>query len=233
MNFEYFSEELHPDYKVSDFFADWLLEGKSGCFYFVDAPMVVTGTVKLVTSGYLVEYWVSGLSWSDFHDDFEKTPRLLLKVTLGLKQKKNNKELEDNLMEIWNLQLAELAFLAANEGQMVRLENSVSENEETNFHAKWQLMGHHKIGTFDAGADSNPSTTRTARQYELLKSMGYTRPQKAIMEFESRVLQTELMMTAIEGRLNNARNKGLVLLKEAAEQATDFFLDSNEWVDLR
>lgn len=227
-----FSEEQHPDYKVTGFYADWLEEQKTGCFYFIDDPMVVTGSIKLVKEGYLIEYWVSGLSWSDFHDDFEKTPRLLLKTTLGIKQKKNAKELEETILQIWNFQLIDLAFLAANEGQMVRLDSSIPENEETTFHAKWQLMGHHRLGTFDAGAENNPTTTRTARQYELLKSMGYTRPQKAILEFEKRVLQTNLMLSALEGRLNTARNKGMVLLKEDAEPSPRFFLDSDEWVYL-
>ncbi len=233
MNLELFGSELHPEYKVTGFYADWLEEGKTGAFRFEDTPFVVTGTAKLAPGGYLVEYWVSGLSWSDFHDDFEKTPRLLLKTTLGVKQKKDSKELERTLMEIWNLQLAELAFLAANEGQMLRLETSIPDNDETRFHAQWQLMGHHKLGTFDDGNQSNPTTVRTARQYELLKSMGYTRPQKAIMEFETKVLQTELMLSALEGRLNTARNKKLVIMKDEAEQTKDFFLESNDWVDLR
>ena len=228
-----FFEDAHPDYKVTGFFADWNEEQKTGYFYFIDEPMVVTGTVKLVKNGYLVEYWVSGLSWSDFHDAFEKTPRLLLKTTLGVKQKRNPRELEETILQIWNFQLIDLAFLAANEGQMIRLDSSIPENEETTFHAKWQLIGHHRLGTFDSGAENNPTTTRTARQYELLKSMGYTRAQKAIMDFEKRVLETNLMLSALEGRLNTARSKGMVLLKEDAEPSSNFFLDDNEWVDLK
>ena len=226
-------DDLHPEYKVSGFYSDWLTEGESGCFYFLDHPFVVTGTIKLVAGGYLVDYWTSGLSWDDFHEEFEKQPRLLLKTTLGLRHKRNSQELDRAVMEVWNLQLAELAFLAANEGQMVRLEGSIPENEETSFHAKWQLMGHHKLGTFDEGNHRNPTTVRAARQYELLKSMGYTRPQQAILEFENRVLQTELMMAALEGRLTTARNKKLILLKEEVEQNKEFFLDDKEWVDLR
>jgi len=233
MNPESYFDGLHPEFKVSGFYSDWLTEGQSGCFYFLDHPFVVTGTVKLAAGGYLVDYWVSGLSWDDLHDAFVKQPRLLLKTTLGLRQKKNSAELDRAVMEVWNLQLAELVLLAANEGQMVRLEGSIPEDEETSFHAKWQLMGHHKLGTFDDGDHGNPTTVRAARQYELLKSMGYTRPQKAIIEFETRVLQTELMMTALEGRLTAARNKKLILLKEETEQNREFFLEDNEWVDLR
>jgi hypothetical protein len=233
MNFETYEDEPHPEFKVRGFYADWLEEGKTGVFRFEDEPFVVTGTARLATDGYLVEYWVSGLSWSDYHDDFEKTPRLLLKTTLGIKQKRNSNELEKTLLEVWNYQLFGLAMLAANEGQMVRLDSSVPENPETSFHAQWQLMGHHRLGTFDAGMQSNPTTVRTARQYELLKSMGYTRPQKAILEFENKVLQTELMLSALEGRLNTARNKKLVLMKEDAESTRDFFLENQDWVDLR
>ena len=233
MNLERFLEEVDPETGVAGYFSNWLEEGQSGSFCFRDYPNVVTGTCKLVPEGYLAEYWVSGLSWSDFHSDFERTPRLLLKVTMGIKQKKNSNDLDKSILDIWNLQLGELAALAAMEGQMVRLENSITESEETNFHAKWQLIGHHVLGTFDEGEHTNPTTVRAARQYELLKSMGYTRPQKAILEFENRVLQTDLMMAALEGRLNTARSKKLILLKEEAERTKEFFLDDQEWVDLR
>jgi hypothetical protein len=233
MKHEPLVSEVDPETGVARYFSDWLEEGKSGRFYFIDEPHVVTGTCKLVAGGYLVEYWVSGLSWSDYHDDFEKTPRLILKTTLGVKKKTDSKALDKTLIDIWNLQLAELALLAAIEGQMLRLNNSVTESEETNFHAKWHLIGHHTLGTFDEGEHSNPTTVRTARQYELLKSMGYTRPQKAILEFEQQVLETELMLTAVEGRLNTARNKKLIPLKEETEQNEEFFLDYQDWVDLR
>lgn len=233
MNENFESSDWHPLFKVEGFFSDWLVEMKSGCFYFIDDPFVVTGIVKLAVGGYVVEYWVSGLSWSDFHDDFEKTPRLLLKTTLGIKQKKSSRELDRAVMDIWNLQLAELAFLAANEGQMVRLDASISESPETSFHAKWQLIGHHRLGTFDAGQHNNPSTVRAARQYELLKSMGYTRPQKAILEFETRVLETGLVMAALEGRLTTARNKNLIHLKEGEGQKDSFFLEDNDWLDVK
>jgi hypothetical protein len=232
MKHEPLVSEVDPQTGVARYFSDWLREGKTGCFFFIDEPHVVTGTCKLVTEGYLVEYWVSGLSWSDYHDDFDKTPRVILKTTLGVKKKTDSKALDKTLLEIWNRQLAELAHLAALEGQMLRLDNSITESEETNFHAKWHLIGHHALGTFDEGEHSNPTTVRTARQYELLKSMGYTRPQKAILEFEHQVLETELMLTAIEGRLNTARNKKLIPLKEETEQDDKFFLDYQDWVDL-
>jgi hypothetical protein len=216
-----------PTFGVGAFRHEYFPEEATAQFRFVGAPFVVSVSVERSLSGYAADYWVSGVSWSDFHNEFEKSPRLLLKVQMGIKKKSDGEELTKAVISSWELQIVDLALLASNEGEMLRLQDQSADSQISNFHSIEHLRGQDECGNLDDPSSGNPLTVRTARQYELLKSMGNTRPQRTILDYETRVKKLNLLPTALDKRLHIARQLDLIPKKE--NFVSSFFTNGNDW----
>ena len=223
--------EMIRDYEeelgVQGFNEGWLPENKVGVMRFEDEGFVVTVSVRNVPGGYEVDYWTSGQTWSDTDNDFETMPKLLMRVLLGIKRQATLDDLIRQVVAAWKHQIIFSAHFSAYAGHSLRLGRQTADSNELDYHAKEHLLGHDRLNHFLDREGNESLTLRSARQYELLKSLGHTKPQKAILDYETNVMKHKLMFSALDRRLHTARQAELIPKKEKDKES--FFSQSGDW----
>lgn len=208
-------------------FANFNPKERGAFFKWEDDPFVVTVNVDQTQDGYLTEWWVSGLTKRDFHDQSpDGFPKLILKLQLGISRKESGIELEQSIHEIWFESVKELSFESAIQGGIQQPLGISSSTAIQDLHADFHLEGHDRLDHFESVDSDSPTTLRTAKQYGLLKSMRYPRTQQAIAEYESRKQAIEVLVGAIDRRLYMSRKSGLVKKKATN---VPFFKSGNTW----
>lgn len=209
--------------KLQGIVANYMPEQGVAFYKWEDDPFVVTVTASKTARGYITDWWISGLTWSDFHnDDTGGTPKLMIRAQLGMSKKKTAHELELTLQGIWLDSLKELAFGSAVHGGIEKIEVGVDSSLKQ-LHAEHHLEGHDRLGHFDSAISESPVTERSARQYGLLTSIGYPKAQKLIAEFETTRQAIEVLVGAIDRRLYMGRKLGMIPKKQLD---TPFFSES-------
>lgn len=159
-------------------------------YHGVSDPFVFTVVCVRKPSGvYLCEWFVSGISDPS---PGEAPPVLLVNVVMGMKVARTNNErseLPEDLAQIWEERLRELAFYSAISGGIViepskiKSYGSKTQKDLTDLHlASHDLLGH--FSQPDKRTRGN-LTLRTAYMYELLRSMGVTKIPNTISNFET------------------------------------------------
>lgn len=194
-------------------FGEDILSKDLKAFKFADEPFVVSITCEPSLDGFATEWVVTGQRRRD------GLPRFLLRVQMGIQA--TTSELRELSLEIWQNQLKELAFGAANQGGIDAQANTMSRAHK-DLHAEWHLKGNDLLGHFNQV--SNTYTERTANMFNLLKSMGYLQAPKMLVQFETNESHGEVKESTINRRLHMARQAGLIPL----ERSKDFvYQDEN------
>lgn len=194
-------------------------------FKWEDDPFVVSVTASNTNNGYLCDWWVSGISQAIFHGNENGFPRMMLRAQIGISIKESALELEAALHELWFEHFKDLAFESAIQGGLMRSVLSTDLNTKT-LHAEFHLEGHDRLGHFNSKSSEAPLMERSAKQYGLLTSMGHTRSQKLIADYESKQQAIEVLVGAIDRRLYMSRKAGLV---EKKTLETPFFRNNQDF----
>jgi hypothetical protein len=195
-------------------------------FKWEDDPFVVTVTATKTHRGYLTDWWISGLTWEGFHDKGSLGfPNLMLRAQIGVSKKESKFILEADLHDLWERHLKDISFDSAIQGGITR-NDLVTDSEMKQLHADYHLEGHDRLEHFDSKTSESPLTDRSARQYNLLTSLGYPKSQKMIADYESKRQAIDVLVGAIDRRLYVGRKMGLISKKQ---NDTTFFKNTNDW----
>lgn len=201
-------------------------------YHKVENPFVFTVVCLPMNKGdFWCDWWITGpLDPSSGHS----APILLAQISMGIR----SFEREDLLFQInnlWQERFQEIAFSSATAGGVIADPGRLSAHSGF---AKKSIIGLHLSSHDSLGHFSLPSrrssgglTLRTAYMYELLRSMGVSKLQKTIAEFDSlnfasfyRKLQDgeDITLTAstVNQRLAQARKAGLLANVESKKGRT-------------
>jgi hypothetical protein len=173
-------------------------------FKFADDPFVVSITCEPLFDGFATEWVVTGKR------RWDSKPRFLLRLQMGIQA--TSSELRDQCLEIWQLQLKDLAYGAANQGGIDAQPNTMSKKYK-DLHAEWHLKGNDLLGHFNQISETY--TERTANMFNLLKSMGYLQAPKMLAHYEAKESEGEVKESTINRRLHMARQAGLIAMERS------------------
>ena len=191
-------------------------------YHKVESPFVFTVVCLPMNKGdFWCDWWITGPL-----DPLpgKVAPRLLAQISMGIRGL-NREDLLAQINKFWAESLQEIAFSSATAGGAVADPGRLSAHSGF---AKKSIIGHH-LSSHDAlGHFSLPNrrssgglALRTAFMYELLRSMGVSKVQRTIAEFDSLNFERfynnlkdgeviTLTATTVNQRLAPARKAGLI-----------------------
>ena len=163
-----------------------LSSGSGRMFYHrIDNPFVFSVDALPRPDGtFMCEWWVSGPTSSEFG---YSPPVLLLHLVMGLKCKKE--DVEKQLEMYWETRIQEMTFASAIAGGIIVDPKRLKElSEQTQRDIIQQHLSSHDMLQHFPGPNKPVRATltiRTAFMYALLRSLGVSKVQKEIADFES------------------------------------------------